>query len=77
MREIFGTKRDEVRNAKRKLHIEELPSLYSAPCIIRTIKSKKARLQGYITGIEESFLPSFRNRSQGKRQLERLRFEGR
>jgi hypothetical protein len=38
LRRIFGAKRDEVTGGWRKLHNEELRSLYSSPSIIRTIK---------------------------------------
>jgi hypothetical protein len=34
---LFGRKRDEVKREWRKLHIEELPDLYSIPNIIREI----------------------------------------
>jgi hypothetical protein len=40
---IFGTKRDEVTGEWRKLHNEELHSLYSSPDIINKIKSKRMR----------------------------------
>jgi hypothetical protein len=36
-RRIFGPKRDGVTGEWRKLHNEELPDLYSSPCIIRII----------------------------------------
>jgi hypothetical protein len=39
LRRIFGPKRDEVKEAWRKLHNEELRDLYSSPSIIRIIKS--------------------------------------
>jgi hypothetical protein len=35
---IFGPKRDETTGGSRKLHNEELHSLYSSPNIIRAIK---------------------------------------
>jgi hypothetical protein len=38
LRRIFGPKRDEVTGGWRKLHNEELHSLYSSPSLIRTIK---------------------------------------
>jgi hypothetical protein len=38
LRIIFGPKRDEVMENWRKLHNEELNSLYSSPSIIRMIK---------------------------------------
>jgi hypothetical protein len=42
-RKIFGPKRDEVTGGWRKLHNEELHSLYSSPNIIRMIKSRRIR----------------------------------
>jgi hypothetical protein len=43
LRRIFGTKRDELTGDWRKLHNEELHSLYSSPSIIRMIKSRRIR----------------------------------
>jgi hypothetical protein len=40
LRRIFGPKRDEVTEEWRKLHNEELNSLYSLPNIVRVIKSR-------------------------------------
>jgi hypothetical protein len=40
LRRIFGPERDEVTGDWRKLHNEELHSLYSSPNIIRMIKSR-------------------------------------
>jgi hypothetical protein len=40
LRRIFGPKRDRVTGGWRKLHNEELHSLYSSPSIIRIIKSR-------------------------------------
>jgi hypothetical protein len=40
LRRIFGPKRDEVTGEWRKLHNEELHSLYSSPDIIRQIRSR-------------------------------------
>jgi hypothetical protein len=40
---IFGLKRAEVTGGWRKLHNEELHSLYSKPSIATTIMSKKMR----------------------------------
>jgi hypothetical protein len=37
---IFAAKRDEVTGEWRKLHNEELHDLYSAPTIVRVIKSR-------------------------------------
>jgi hypothetical protein len=41
LRRIWGPKRDEVTGGWRKLHIEELHTLYSSPSIIRMIKSRR------------------------------------
>jgi hypothetical protein len=37
---IFGPKRDEVTGSWKELHNEELHGLYSAPNIIRVVKSR-------------------------------------
>jgi hypothetical protein len=44
---IFGPKRDEVTGGRRKLH-EELHILYSAPSVIRIIKSRRMRWSGHV-----------------------------
>jgi hypothetical protein len=41
LRRIFGPKRDEVIRGWRKLHQEELHNLYSSPCIIIIILSRR------------------------------------
>jgi hypothetical protein len=43
LRRIFGPKRDEVTGEWRKLHNEELYSLYSSQNIIRQVKSRRMR----------------------------------
>jgi hypothetical protein len=43
LRRIFGPKRDEVTGGWRKLHNEELHSLYCSLSIIRMTKSRMAR----------------------------------
>jgi hypothetical protein len=45
---IFGPKRDEVTGEWRKLHSEELNTLYSSPDIIRQIKSRRMRWAGHV-----------------------------
>jgi hypothetical protein len=40
LRRIFGSMRDEVTGGWRKLHNEELHTLYKSPSIIRMIKSR-------------------------------------
>ena len=47
LRQIFGPKRDE-NGEWRRLHNEELYSLYRSPNIVRVIKSKKLRWTGHV-----------------------------
>jgi hypothetical protein len=47
LRKIFGPKRDEVIGGWRKLRNEELHNLYCSPIIIRIIKSRRMRWQGW------------------------------
>jgi hypothetical protein len=51
LRRIFGPKRDEVTGGWRKLHNEELHNFYFSPNIIRTIKSRRIRWTGHVTGM--------------------------
>jgi hypothetical protein len=48
LRRIFGPKGDEVAGGWRKLHNEEVHSLYSSPSIIRMIKSRRMRWAGHV-----------------------------
>jgi hypothetical protein len=48
LRRIFGSKRDEVKGAWKKLYNEELHNLYSSPSIIRIIKSRRKRWENHI-----------------------------
>jgi hypothetical protein len=52
LRRIFGPKRDEVTGDWRKLHNEELHSLYSSPSIIRMIKLRRMRWTGHVARME-------------------------
>jgi hypothetical protein len=47
LRRIFGLKR-EVDRSWRKLHNDELHSLYSSPNIVRVIKSRRMRWLGHV-----------------------------
>jgi hypothetical protein len=53
LRRIFGPKRDEVRGQCRRLHNEELYTLYSSPNIIRVIKSRRLRWTGRVARMGE------------------------
>jgi hypothetical protein len=44
---IFGPKREE-DGSWRKLHNDELDSLYSSPNIVRVIKSRRMRWAGHV-----------------------------
>jgi hypothetical protein len=48
LRRIFGPKRGEVTGDWRKLHNDELYSLYSSPNIIRMMKSRLMRWAGHV-----------------------------
>ena len=52
LRRIFGPKRDE-NGEWRRLHNEELRSLYRSPNIVRVIKSRRLRWAGHVTRMEE------------------------
>jgi hypothetical protein len=52
MRRIFGSKREE-DGSWRKLHNDELHSLYSSPNIIRVIKSRRMRWAGHVARMGE------------------------
>jgi hypothetical protein len=54
LRRIFGPKRDEVTGGWRKLHNEELHTLYSSSNIIRMIKSKRIKWAGHVARIWET-----------------------
>jgi hypothetical protein len=49
LRRIFDPKRAEVTGDLRKLHNEELHTLYSSPIRIRIIKSRRMRWAGNVT----------------------------
>jgi hypothetical protein len=51
---IFGLKGNEVTGGWRKLHNEELHNLYSSPCIIRIIKSRRMRWAEHVARMGEN-----------------------
>ena len=59
LREIFGPKKDEVRRNWRILQNEELNFLYSAPPIIRVIKSRRISFCGACSRYEREMRTGF------------------
>ena len=52
LKRIFGPKTD--KNGKwRRLHKEDLHSLYCSPNIVRVIKSRRLRWSGHVARMEE------------------------
>jgi hypothetical protein len=51
LRKIFGPKREE-DGSWRKLHKDELRSLYFSPNIVRVIKSRRVRWAGHVARME-------------------------
>jgi hypothetical protein len=74
LRRIFGPKREE-DGSWRKLHIDELHSLYSSPNIIRVIKSRRMRWAGHVARMGEGrgVYSVLVGRPEGKRPLGRPR----
>jgi hypothetical protein len=74
LRRIFGSKRDE-NGEWRKLHNEELHSLYRSPNIVRIIKSRRLRWAGHVARVEEGrcAIKILTLNPTGKRPLERHR----
>jgi hypothetical protein len=72
LRRIFGTKREK-DGSWRKLHNDELHSLYSSPNIFRVIKSKRMRGAGHVArmGEERGVYRVLFGRPEGKRPLGR------
>jgi hypothetical protein len=74
LRKIFGPKRKE-DGSWRKLHNDELHSLYSAPNIVRVIKSRRMRWAGHVVrmGDRKGVYRVLIGRPEGKRSLGRPR----
>jgi hypothetical protein len=53
LRKVFGPRRDEVTGEWRKLHNEELNSLYALPNIVRVVKSRRMRWAGHVARMGE------------------------
>ena len=75
LRRIFGPRRDEVTGKWRRLHNEELNDLYSAPNIVRVIKSRRMRWAGHVArmGEERGVYRVLVGKPEGKRPLGRPR----
>ena len=54
LRRIFRPKMDE-NGEWRRLHNEELHTLYQSPNIIRVIKSRRLRWSGHVASIEKKY----------------------
>jgi hypothetical protein len=52
LRRIFGPKREEDRSW-RKLHNDELHSVYSSPNFVRVIKSRRMKWAGHVASMGE------------------------
>jgi hypothetical protein len=74
LRRIFGPKRDE-DGSWRKVHNDELHSLYSSLNIVRVIKSRRMRCVGHVARMEEErgVYRVLIGSPEGKRLLGRLR----
>jgi hypothetical protein len=76
LRRIFGPKGEEGRSW-RKLHNDELHSLYSSPNIVRVIKSRRMRWVGHVTCVGEGrgVYRVLVGKAEGKRPLGRPRLK--
>jgi hypothetical protein len=75
LRRIFRPKRDEVTGEWRKLYNEKLHNLYSAPDIIRQVKSRRMRWAGHVArmGKERKVYKVLVEKPEGKSPLARPR----
>jgi hypothetical protein len=74
-RRIFGPKRAEVTGELRKLHNEGSNDLYSAPNVIRVIKSRRMRWARHVSRANErrGVYSVWVEKSVGRKPLGRLR----
>ena len=74
LKRIFGPKRDE-NGEWRRLHNDDLQSLYRSPNVVRVIKSRRLRWAGHVARMEESksAFKILTGKPTGKRHLGRPR----
>jgi hypothetical protein len=72
LRRIFGPEREE-DGSRRKLHNDEIHSLYSSQNIVRVIKSRRMRWVGHVARMREGrgVYSVLVGRPEGKRPLGR------
>ena len=75
MRNIFGSRRDEVTGEWRRLHNEELNDLYGSTNIVRVIKWRRMRWVGHVVrmGEERGVYRVLVGKLEGRRPLGRPR----
>jgi hypothetical protein len=76
LRKIFGPKREE-GESWRKLHDDELHSLYSSPNIVRVIKSRRMRWAGHMARMGEVFTGFWLGSPKARHHWEDLGVRGR
>jgi hypothetical protein len=69
LRITFGPTRDEVTGGWKKLHNGQLCDLYSSPCIIRIIKSRRMKWPGHMVQIGKNMYGLLVGKPEGKRPL--------
>jgi hypothetical protein len=76
LRRISGPEREE-DGSWRKLHNDELDSLYSSPNIVRVIKSRRMRWAGHVARMGEVLIGFWLGGPKVRDHCEHLRVSGR